>query len=91
MAHAEKCPVCGGSGKVQSVNIVDTCHGCGGKGWVAVGYSGEAFYPFEVYPHYCWPPCVGYILKFDAAGDPTITTGWSGSGYSYGGGRSYIR
>lgn len=42
MAHAEKCPVCGGEGTVtKMVNTtagveVETCKGCGGKGWVEV-------------------------------------------------------
>lgn len=45
MAHAEKCPVCGGSGKVPptppdpyytAVPQPVTCHGCGGLGWVTV-------------------------------------------------------
>ena len=31
MAHAQTCPICGGSGKLP-----DVCHGCGGKGWVEV-------------------------------------------------------
>jgi len=44
MAHAEKCPVCGGTGKIPcaekcgstaSQDLV-TCHGCGGTGWVTV-------------------------------------------------------
>jgi len=45
MARAERCPVCGGNGKVYvdkqgrlTVNAIDekVCHGCGGKGWVEV-------------------------------------------------------
>ena len=44
MNHAERCPVCDGSGKVDSgepsgVGINDrqkTCHGCGGLGWITV-------------------------------------------------------
>lgn len=49
MAHAEKCPVCNGSGKVEEIipynygssslstpiNI-KTCHGCNGSGWITV-------------------------------------------------------
>jgi len=30
--HAQKCPICYGSGKYNN----ETCHGCGGKGWVRV-------------------------------------------------------
>ena len=41
MSHAEKCPICGGTGKVypsyQSTGTIEiTCHGCGGYGWVEV-------------------------------------------------------
>lgn len=44
MAHAEKCPVCGGTGKIlkdeypftTAINNPTTCHGCGGLGWVTV-------------------------------------------------------
>jgi hypothetical protein len=32
MSHAEKCPVCEGSGKYEKAQ----CHGCEGKGWVTV-------------------------------------------------------
>ncbi len=45
MSHAEKCPICFGSGehtppenpRVTGSEPVRTCHGCGGKGWVTVG------------------------------------------------------
>jgi len=45
MTHAEKCPVCDGSGKVydppgQQITASEQtrpCHGCGGKGWVTPG------------------------------------------------------
>jgi DnaJ-class molecular chaperone len=30
--HAEKCPVCNGSGKIN----LEKCHGCFGRGWVIV-------------------------------------------------------
>jgi uncharacterized membrane protein len=40
MAHAEKCPVCYGFGKLGNDNQRDCsgkpCHGCNGKGWVTV-------------------------------------------------------
>ena len=42
MSHAEKCPVCDGSGKVHSDDTKSAfcmCHGCDGKGWVEVGDS----------------------------------------------------
>ncbi len=39
MAQAVICPVCNGSGKVNSTvdttaKFEQTCYGCGGKGWV---------------------------------------------------------
>ena len=45
MAHAEKCPVCGGEGTITkkvcntSGAEVETCKGCGGRGWVEVSDS----------------------------------------------------
>ncbi len=46
MSHAEKCPVCGGSGKLDirespafgtdAGSIQKICHGCGGAGWIEV-------------------------------------------------------
>jgi len=48
MNHAERCPVCGGRGKLppelgeevngtgELVRFVNLCHGCDGKGWVVV-------------------------------------------------------
>lgn len=37
MAHAEKCPICYGSGRigVERTSRKD-CHGCQGKGWIEV-------------------------------------------------------
>lgn len=44
-AHAEICPVCGGSGCLPTTNDYSssakdtphkTCHGCGGCGWITV-------------------------------------------------------
>lgn len=54
MAHSEICPVCRGSGKYYIPPPLDstldlssendnTCHGCGGKGWVAV--RDEPYHP----------------------------------------------
>jgi DnaJ-class molecular chaperone len=50
---AEKCPVCGGTGKylpppnpaVTQVPLEQTCHGCGGKGWVETNST----YPWNIY------------------------------------------
>ena len=42
MSHAEKCPVCKGSGETRPGQLdryqieTLTCHGCEGKGWVEV-------------------------------------------------------
>ena len=44
MTHAERCPICYGSGKVSDPDYgkftgaqpTKTCHGCGGSGWVTV-------------------------------------------------------
>ena len=41
MAHAEKCPICGGNGVLADgpaylYPTAPTCHGCGGGGWVSV-------------------------------------------------------
>jgi DnaJ-class molecular chaperone len=54
MAHAEKCPICYGTGQTPKpsswVNVQQwqsQCHGCGGKGWVIVGEEDyvTTFYP----------------------------------------------
>jgi len=49
MAHAEICPVCKGSGKVNADSTAYTiiCHGCGGMGWVSIPDS----YPDSWYPN----------------------------------------
>ena len=50
MAHAERCPICNGSGKIKKLDVEETCHGCGGKGWVEVSTS----YPWSrPYPKPC--------------------------------------
>lgn len=41
MTHAQRCPVCHGSGKLPddgktSAISEETCHGCHGRGWVTV-------------------------------------------------------
>ena len=39
MAHAERCPLCSGTGCKDGHDQRDcptTCHGCGGAGWVSV-------------------------------------------------------
>jgi DnaJ-class molecular chaperone len=58
---AEKCPVCGGTGKfTQAPNpnttcpmVEQTCHGCGGMGWVETYGWGTWVYrdPCDGCPH----------------------------------------
>lgn len=42
MNHAEVCPVCNGTGKVNRTQHTDscirieTCNGCSGQGWITV-------------------------------------------------------
>ena len=45
--HAERCPVCCGSGKYND----EVCHGCNGKGWVEVN-------DYIWYPWYPWYPLI---------------------------------
>ena len=69
MAHAEKCPVCGGSGKAVpegpwggGPSTYPTCHGCQGKGWVTVEdhrtplASIPELYEWAVRGQFCGPP-----------------------------------
>ena len=52
MSHAEKCPICGGSGeKPRKEQCMDDCyrqkppcHGCGGNGWVTVDDKNDPVY-----------------------------------------------
>lgn len=43
--HAERCPVCGGSGNIPFYNGVGLdarpCHGCNRNGWVVVADAGD--------------------------------------------------
>jgi hypothetical protein len=50
MSHAEKCPVCEGSGKYKE----KICHGCAGLGWIVIGFDCPQYPP--VYPQYPWFP-----------------------------------
>lgn len=41
MNHAERCPVCGGKGRLpeellEEEVFINICHGCGGIGWIVV-------------------------------------------------------
>ena len=47
MAHAEKCPICDGSGKTKVGKKKFPCYGCDGRGWVEVG---DSFSPMPSLP-----------------------------------------
>jgi len=50
--HAEKCPVCEGTGKYEDRQ----CHGCDGKGWVQILDSDCAPLPYQLYIRPCYQP-----------------------------------
>jgi len=58
MAHAERCPVCGGAGRIPDTNASGTtahdgmhsCHGCAGAGWVTVKDEGETYPSMDAAP-----------------------------------------
>lgn len=61
MSHAERCPVCGGTGRVpfypyhgftSNNNLNNICHGCGGKGWVTVIDEPNLNIPETIQPVY---------------------------------------
>jgi len=49
MAHAETCPVCNGKGTTdrKERGKEDTCHGCGGCGWITVNDPQLTWLPHE--------------------------------------------
>jgi len=55
MAHAEKCPVCNGTGRIENTGSTavneKSCHGCNGRGWIEVGSGPDPLNPFLPYPH----------------------------------------
>ena len=49
MAHAEKCPICFGLGKISddiSTNMKRQCHGCYGVGWITVTDASDYWQPW---------------------------------------------
>jgi len=55
MAHAERCPLCLGTGNKNGVEsnpfgTTEICHGCGGKGWVEVTEESEMYNFWLSYP-----------------------------------------
>ena len=66
MAHAEKCPICHGTGKDNNLNTwgdipAKSCHGCGGKGWVEVR---------DDYGFYYYPSCTCHLKGKSTADIP---------------------
>ena len=67
MNHAEKCPVCNGTGKISTGNsstagpVEEVCHGCGGKGWVTVEDSWGYYSPSTLTPFYPADYIVGIV------------------------------
>ena len=69
MSKAVICPVCNGSGRyaplpnpyISSVPMSQTCHGCGGKGWVEVGDCAPYVPPVPYTPN---PPLPGTTWPF---------------------------
>ena len=62
MAHAEKCPVCSGTGKIRCdpntayLGPKKICHGCNGKGWVEIEHDNPPVVPWErhTFPMLAW-------------------------------------
>jgi hypothetical protein len=58
--HAEKCPICLGTGEIAGSTSA-VCKGCGGKGWIEVRNDVEPIrYPYPIpyvpcTPYYWWP------------------------------------
>jgi len=76
MAHAEKCLVCGGRGKVPpegpwggGPDSYPTCHGCQGRGWVTVEDTPRvcpAPLPIPIWippSQYYWPTYLPYPYR----------------------------
>ena len=65
--HAEKCPVCGGEGKVERDGKLVKCHGCNGKGWVEVSDNDNSFQFPEIpeIPDIPNIPFVPYVPPYD--------------------------
>ena len=79
MTHAERCPVCNGSGKyVESTYftitapIEKTCHGCLGKGWVEV--RDDYQYHWNTYPIYGKETTGTYTVQFSSQQDQRSPT-----------------
>jgi|WetSurMetagenome_2_1015567.scaffolds.fasta_scaffold02220_9 hypothetical protein len=81
MAHAEKCPICNGSGVLPLLVSNDStnahpqtkvCHGCSGYGWITVQDTIPyvvPYIPFTISPYTVWCGTT--------TGDSiTITTTW---------------
>jgi hypothetical protein len=56
MAHSEICPICSGKGKVDKNGKEETCHGCGGSGWITVQDTTCPYPVYPIYPQYPYYP-----------------------------------
>lgn len=63
------CPICNGTGKYWD----NTCHGCGGRGWV------EVHEDYFWYPYTSWPP---YYPNYDGNDSPPYEV-WVWNGQEY--------
>jgi len=50
MAHAEKCPLCSGTGNKGGIEdnpggTTQVCNGCGGRGWVEIADEPPPYIP----------------------------------------------
>ena len=49
MAHAERCPLCNGTGRVNKQGRSnEPCHGCCGRGWVEVADAAPSITHFDL-------------------------------------------
>ena len=86
--HAEKCPVCNGTGKYEAKQ----CHGCAGQAWVEVSdgsqtivYIPQPYQPYQPYIPYVdpvpWQPIYGGTG--DQMPPPQYEIYWSGNVAQY--------
>ncbi len=83
MTHAERCPVCFGSGTKVVERLAstcapykETCHGCGGNGWVTVGDAVEIQGEVGDLPGTTTLPPFTTTWAVDGAGVPVAVHTW---------------
>lgn len=56
--HAEKCPVCKGTGEPSSPAHPHSCHGCHGTGWIEVSGDKQLYpsLPHHIKKNWISPP-----------------------------------